>query len=84
MRAARTTEKAETSQPFGRVARLLISPAEPLQWVPHPSRAFREGWAAVRSHHGASLDAARVPNKRIGSIATRPCKERKNGALLAV
>jgi len=35
--------------------RLLILACRTQLWVPHPSRAFREGWAAVRSHHEACL-----------------------------
>ena len=49
--------------------------------VPHPSRAFREGWAAVGSHHeNAPSGRARFKRKRIGRIASHPCKKRKGGA----
>ena len=44
----------------------------------HPSRAFREGWAAIRPHHGISASTPRVfERERIGSISTHPCDERK-------
>jgi hypothetical protein len=45
------------------------------QWVPHPSRAFREGWAAVRSHYGTLLRRREFEMRRMGSIATRPSPE---------
>src|SRR5579864_6413297 len=50
---AGTIATAEWRDPLlRRVAQAFDLAGATTQWVPQPSRAFREGWAAIRSHDG--------------------------------